>query len=144
MQKKLNESKEKRDLVKFLEYMLESSLDEKINMLMPIDNKPPGPVKEQINNLKMLLEANRVPANDIPATVYGRKFMALKNKIIYAVEEFSTKTNFKFFSLEMQVDIFELLEAVENDRINEDTIKLARKYFNIPHIGTTKPLKQRK
>ena len=37
-------------------------------------------------------------------------------------------------SIKEIVDIYTIFTAVKNKRVNEDTIKLARKYFDIPPI----------
>lgn len=134
MKKEKKEFKGSSEFGKFLEALLEHvpAEDDKIYKI-PVLNTFIELRGDDINELNTLIMGGAIFPDDTPEVQYARKFKALQVKIKSLVIEYY-RTKKKPASIREMVDIYTIFTAVKNKRVNEDTIKLARKYFDIPPI----------
>jgi hypothetical protein len=88
---------------------------------------------ECINDINITLQACAVLPDDTPEKQFVRKFKALQVSVKHRVYEYFRITKRPGSTRELQ-DMGKLLEAIEKNGVNEDMIKLAKQYFDIPPI----------
>ncbi len=129
----------KSELSKFLEAVLKHvpAEDDKIYKI-PVLNTYIELKGAVINETHTIIMGGAVLPDDTPEVQYVRKFKALQVKIKDLVVKYYLSKK-KPGSLREILDMCEIFIAVKNKRVNEDTVKLARKYFDLPPIVFENP-----
>ncbi len=134
MQNKRKEIKAPVELNKFFEAIFDNVPAEKDKIYkVPAGNTFIKVSGDVINDTYITLQAGLIIPDDTPEEQYVRKFKALQVKVKHLVYEYFRTTKRPGSTKEL-LDMGKILEAVEKNQVNEDTIKLARKYFDIPPI----------
>jgi len=135
MKKPIKEVKASKELTKFCEKIMDlAPADERKRYKVPV-----GPVSipiggDAVNDIYDIMMGCMVIPGELPEDRIARKYKALKAMLKCRTQEYIN--NMKIWApAEELFDMNKIVTAINRNKINEDTFRLARKYFEVPTIA---------
>ncbi len=135
MKKPIKEVKASKELTKFCEKIMDlAPADESKRYKVPV-----GPVSipiggDAVNDIYDIMMGCMVIPGELPEDKIARKYTALKAMLKCRTREYINNMKICVPAEEL-FDMNKIVTAINGNKINEDTFRLARKYFEVPTIA---------
>ena len=134
-EKPIKEVKASKELTKFCEKIMDlAPADERKRYKVPV-----GPVSipiggDAVNDIYDIMMGCMVIPGELPEDRIARKYKALKAMLKCRTQDYINNMKICVPAEEL-FDMNKIVTAINRNKINEDTFRLARKYFEVPTIA---------